>query len=200
MVGMTSTARTPPSKVFTFSSHGMTAMVARKSSTRNRRRLRCVYKMRGPFKVRCFGVPTKCNLQQIWRFPSFETQPVGIPKFATFLHTTRFIEFLSKYLLPNLKERAFWGEPFHLLLQPTKTLGFSQHWRAWLPWLLRVFRPQTSRAQKVAATNNFQSIKANMPPVGTWRMGSQDLFQWFITINLVFVPLSGSGCFTTPSK
>ena len=44
-VGITSTVMTPPCKVFTFTSRGMVAMAARKPSTRNRQRLRCVSKM-----------------------------------------------------------------------------------------------------------------------------------------------------------
>ena len=49
-VGMTSTVRSPPSKVFTFSSRGMAAMAARKPSTRNRQGLGCVSKMWGALK------------------------------------------------------------------------------------------------------------------------------------------------------
>ena len=46
IVGMTSTVRSPPSKVFTFSSHGIAAMAARKPSTKQRRSLRCLQNAR----------------------------------------------------------------------------------------------------------------------------------------------------------
>ena len=41
VVGTTLTVRSPPSKVFTFTSHCMTAMAARKASTRNLQNVRC---------------------------------------------------------------------------------------------------------------------------------------------------------------
>ena len=119
---MTSTVRTPPSKVFTFSSWGMAAMVAKQSSTRNRGRLRCVYKMRGAF---CFSFPTRCTIYNKFGGSSYKAlkhNPLGYRSLqdSFILQDSSF-----KKLLPNLQEKElFGGKPFPLLLQPTKTLGF----------------------------------------------------------------------------
>ena len=70
VVCMTSTMRSPPSKVFTFSSRRMTSMAARESSTRYGRRLRCVLKMWGALKstaslLRCTIDQRETNLYDI---------------------------------------------------------------------------------------------------------------------------------------
>ena len=63
VVCMTSTMRSPPSKVFTFSSRRMTSMAARESSTRYGRRLRCVSNMWGALKSTASLL--RCTIEQL---------------------------------------------------------------------------------------------------------------------------------------
>ena len=98
------------------------------------------------------------TLQQIGIFPSFETQPVGIPKSVRFFHSTNIIRFLS---INNIYTSAPKPE--------SKSLRETISWRVRSPWRVCVCvflgHGRTSRAQKVATTNNSRNINVNMPPL-----------------------------------
>ncbi len=166
---LTSRVRTPPSKIFTFTSRGVAAMAARKPSTRNRRRLRCVCKMWGAVKSAGSVSLLECTICDKSGFPSVGTQPVGMPKIARFLHTGACykIHQFSMQIINCSKQEPFTIHPF----AGTKTVGF--YWT--LVGFNDIVRPclfvcfwlwRASRAQKVATTNNFRSIEVKM--VLTW--------------------------------
>ena len=106
LVGMTSTVRSPPSKVFIFTSRSMAAIFGQQ----NRRRSKGVD-------------PNWCEEISTAFLPLVAKMQKWCDKDGDLL-TLRHIHQFSMQLLRNLKEVAFWGEPFTTLLKPTKNTGF----------------------------------------------------------------------------
>ena len=142
-VGMASTVRTPPSKVFTFTSQGMAAMATRKPY------FHAIFESWGVrllnvrwLKLHCF--PTK--VQNVCKTVILEGSLT-----LKHNHLERGRPFWMQ-LLPKLKERAFCGETSPLYWNPTRNVGLMLACLVAMacPWsFLECFWPQkASRAEK----------------------------------------------------